>query len=586
VPARRSLGSRGKQRAPRVYVSKHTASGEHASQQFATLAKTANARHKAETFLRDHKVVQIESLQSLALSVAQARSPESVLREMVEGLGRNDGVALARVWLIERDEHGVASLILKASVGQSIADADVRWDETTGNHAKVAINYGKIGRIAQTSTPLLLQRGNGDWLLQREWADIEKIEAFAGQPLCFKGEVLGVVAVFSRNRIERRELGWLRVFADHAAVAIANARAFEEIEALKERLESERDYLRQAVRDALHPGAMVAESPVMQQLMREVRAIAGTDGSVLIQGESGVGKELFASAIHDMSARANGPLVKVNCASIPRELFESEFFGHVRGAFSGASRNREGRFALAEGGTLFLDEVGEIPYELQGKLLRVLQERTFEPVGDDRTRVVNVRVVAATNSDLERDIERGRFRLDLFYRLSMFPLYVPPLRERRQDIVPLARQFLKSASQKLNASAPELSPSDERALLEYDFPGNIRELQNVIERAVVLFQTDRGTLDLQLTRRRFHSTAPAPLPPRKPDTEAPARLSSEGIIPAADFRELERRNILAALDKCAWRVAGERGAAKLLGIPASTLTYQMKTLGIERRSGS
>jgi len=536
--------------------------------------------------LRDHKIVQIESLQSLALSVAQARSPESVLREMVEGLGRNEGVALARVWLIERDEHGVASLILKASVGQSIADPEVRWDETTGNHAKVAINYGKIGRIAQTSTPLLLQRGSGDWLLQRAWADIEKIEAFAGQPLCFKGEVLGVVAVFSRNPIERRELGWLRVFADHAAVAIANARAFEEIEALKERLESERDYLRQAVRDALHPGAMVAESPVMQQLMREVRAVAGTDGSVLIQGESGVGKELFASAIHDMSARAEGPLVKVNCASIPRELFESEFFGHVRGAFSGASRNREGRFALAEGGTLFLDEVGEIPYELQGKLLRVLQERTFEPVGDDRTRVVNVRVVAATNSDLERDIERGRFRLDLFYRLSMFPLYVPPLRERRQDIVPLARQFLKSASQKLNAAAPELSPSDERALLEYDFPGNIRELQNVIERAVVLFQTDRGALDLQLTRRRFQSTAPAPLPLRKPDTEAPARLPAEGIIPAADFRELERRNILAALDKCAWRVAGERGAAKLLGIPASTLTYQMKTLGIERRNSS
>jgi transcriptional regulator with GAF, ATPase, and Fis domain len=566
---------------------KHTASNDVASQQFATLAKSAITRHKAETFLRDHKAVQIESLQSLALSVAQARSPESVLREMVEGLGRNEGVALARVWLVERDEHGVASLILKASVGQSIADPDVRWDEITGAHAKVAISYGKIGRIAQTSTPLLLQRGSGDWLLQREWADVEKIEAFAGQPLCFKGEVLGVVAVFSRNRIERRELGWLRVFADHAAVAIANARAFEEIEALKERLESERDYLRQAVRDALHPGAVIAESPAMQQLMREVRAVAGTDGSVLIQGESGVGKELFAAAIHDMSPRVNGPLVKVNCASVPRELFESEFFGHVRGAFSGASRSREGRFALADGGTLFLDEVGEIPYELQGKLLRVLQEKTFEPVGDDRTRQVDIRVVAATNCDLEREIERGRFRLDLYYRLSVFPLYVPPLRERREDILPLARQFLRNAAQKLNAPAPELSPTDERALLEYDFPGNIRELHNVIERAVVLFQSDRGPLDLQLTRKRFQSTAPtrSPLPVRRPEPGiTPPVAGEDGIIPAADFRELERRNILAALDKCAWRVAGERGAAKLLGIPASTLTYQMKALGIERQS--
>jgi len=540
--------------------------------------------------VRDHRQVQIESLQSLALSVAQARSPQSVLREMVEGLGRNEGVALARVWLIERDEHGVASLILKASTGQSIADPEVRWDEVTGGHAKVAINYGKIGRIAETCSPLLLQRGSGDWLLQREWADVEKIEAFAGQPLCFKGEVLGVVAVFSRNRIERRELGWLRVFADHAAVAIANARAFEEIETLKERLESERDYLRQAVRDALHPGAMIAESTAMQQLMREVRAVAGTGGSVLIQGESGVGKELIASAIHDMSPRADGPLVKVNCASVPRELFESEFFGHVRGAFSGASRSREGRFALANGGTLFLDEVGEIPYELQGKLLRVLQERTFEPVGDDRTRHVDIRVVAATNSDLEREIERGRFRLDLYYRLSVFPLHVPPLRDRRDDILPLAHQFLRSAAQKLNAPTPQLSPADERSLLEYDFPGNIRELQNVIERAVVLFQADRGPLDLQLTRKRFPSTAPVSItsrsanPARKSEDAAP--LSSAGIIPAADFRELERRNIVAALDKCAWRVAGDRGAAKLLGIPASTLTYQMKTLGIERRSGS
>jgi transcriptional regulator with GAF, ATPase, and Fis domain len=527
--------------------------------------------------------MQIEMLQSLALSVAQARSPDSVLREMVDGLGLNEGVALARVWLIERDAAGVAWLILKASIGCSLVNSEERWDRTDGAHAKVAIDYGKIGRVASSNTPVLLQRGSADWLLQREWADTEQIQSFAGQPLSFKGEVLGVVAVFSRRRIERRELGWLRVFADHAAVAIANARAFQEIEVLKDRLERERDYLREAVRDALHPGAMIAESQGMKQLLRQVRAVARTESNVLIQGESGVGKELIAAAIHDMSARADGPLVKVNCASVPRELFESEFFGHVRGAFSGASRNREGRFQLAHGGTLFLDEVGEIPLELQGKLLRALQERSFEPVGDDRTRHVDIRVIAATNRDLEAEVEAGRFRLDLFYRLSVFPLEVPPLRMRREDILPLARECLRAASQKLNASTPPLSEQAEQALLAYDFPGNIRELQNMIERAVVLQRSEGGELEFHLVRRganRSGTILVGAAPALEPEA-TPA-----GVISAASFRDLERKNILAALDRCSWRVAGERGAAKLLGLKPSTLAYQMKTLGIERRGSA
>jgi transcriptional regulator with GAF, ATPase, and Fis domain len=526
--------------------------------------------------------MQIEVLQSLALSVAQARSPDSVLREMVDGLAMNEGVALTRVWLIERDADGTAFLRLKASVGASIANPGERWDHTDGAHSRVAIDYGKIGRVASSSTPVLLQRGTPDWLLQRDWADIEKIESFAGQPLCFKGEVLGVVAVFSRERIERRELGWLRVFADHAAVAIANARAFQEIEDLKDRLERERDYLREAVRDALHPGAMIAESPNMKQLLRQVRAVARTEANVLIEGESGVGKELIAAAIHDLSARCDGPLVKVNCASVPRELFESEFFGHVRGAFSGASRNREGRFQLAHGGTLFLDEVGEIPLELQGKLLRALQERAFEPVGDDRTRHVDIRVIAATNRDLEAEVAAGRFRLDLFYRLSVFPLEVPPLRMRREDIIPLAHECLRAAAQKFNSSSTlTLSAATEQALLAYDFPGNIRELQNILERAVVLQRSEGGELELLLGRRAHGFSGPA-------QVVAPIDVAADGgsaaaVIPAAHFRDLERRNILTALDRCAWRVAGDRGAAKLLGLKPSTLAYQMKALGIERR---
>jgi transcriptional regulator with GAF, ATPase, and Fis domain len=301
----------------------------------------------------------------------------------------------------------------------------------------------------------------------------------------------------------------------------------------------------------------------------------------LIMGESGVGKELIASAVHDMSARADGPLVKVNCASIPRELFESEFFGHVRGAFSGASRNREGRFQLAHNGSLFLDEVGEIPLELQGKLLRALQERAFEPVGDDRTRHVDIRVIAATNRNLEAEVERGRFRLDLFYRLGVFPLEVPPLRERREDIIPLARQMLRAAAQKFSSDPPGFTPQAERALLEYDFPGNIRELQNILERAVVLQRSEGGPLELSLVRR---SRASVPPPWASPAIEDAAVDLGGGqdVIPIAHFRELEKKNILAALERCAWKIAGDQGAARLLGMKPSTLAYQMKTLGIER----
>jgi transcriptional regulator with GAF, ATPase, and Fis domain len=283
-----------------------------------------------------------------------------------------------------------------------------------------------------------------------------------------------------------------------------------------------------------------------------------------------------------MSGRADGPLVKVNCASIPRELFESEFFGHVRGAFSGASRNREGRFQLAHNGSLFLDEVGEIPLELQGKLLRALQERAFEPVGDDRTRHVDIRVIAATNRDLEQEVERGRFRLDLFYRLGVFPLEVPPLRERREDIIPLARQVLRAAAQKFSADPPPLTPEIERALLEYNFPGNIRELQNIMERAVVLQRSEGGPLELSLTRRSGRTSTP---PPVFVADAAPTELAADGgpnVIPIAHFRELEKKNIVAALEKCAWKIAGDQGAARLLGMKPSTLAYQMKTLGIER----
>jgi transcriptional regulator with GAF, ATPase, and Fis domain len=521
--------------------------------------------------------MQLEALQSLALSVAAARSPDSVLSEMVRGLGMTEGVAMARVWLL-REESGVAPYLeLRASIGTSIVDPSLRWTRTDGAHHKIPVTYGKVGMIAAKNAPLLLQRGPADWIVKPEWAEAERIESFAGQPLAFGGEVLGVVALFSRRRLEVQDLKWLRVFADHAAVAIANARAFEEIQRLKDRAERERDYLREAMLSALQQGEIIAVSATMRRVLQQAEQVAHADSSVLILGESGVGKELIAAAIHRMSPRRDAPLVRVNCASVPHELFESEFFGHVRGAFSGAVRDRQGRFQLADGGTLFLDEVGEIPLELQGKLLRVLQERTFEPVGDDRTRTVNVRVIAATNRDLEQEVERGRFRRDLYYRLSVLPIDVPALRDRRDDILPMARSFLKAAARRLHLREPLLGPDAEAMLLDYDFPGNVRELQNVIERAVVLAPTSGGALHLDLSRAMVVRT-----PPPRPDEVPldPARHAE--VVPSAVLRELRRRNIVNALSRCDYQIAGEHGAAKMLGMSPSTLAYHIKRLGIRR----
>ena len=518
--------------------------------------------------------MQLDALQSLALSVAAARSPDSVLREMVQGLGMWDGVALARVWLLHQPEQGAPYLELKASIGASRVDPSKRWNRTDGAHHEIPLSYGKVGQVAASNRALLLQRGAPNWILQPEWADAEGIESFAGQPLCFKGQVLGVVAFFSRRRLEKNDLDWLRVFADHAAVAIANARAFEEIARLKENAERERDYLREAVRSALKQGEIIAESPAMRGVLAQVEAVAQSDSSVLILGESGVGKELIAAAVHDSSPRREGPLVKVNCASVPRELFESEFFGHVRGAFSGASRDRQGRFLLADGGSLFLDEVGEIPLEHQSKLLRVLQERTFEPVGDDRTRRVDVRVIAATNRPLEVEVENGRFRRDLFYRLSVVPIVVPPLRERREDILPMARQFLLATSARLHLPSRSLSPADEARLQAYDFPGNVRELQNLIERSLVLASHEGAGLKLHLGKNG--------VVPAEPRAAEPGNSGVAEVLSDRHFQALERQNIENALSRCDWRIAGDRGAAQLLGLSPSTLSYRMKQLGVTR----
>lgn len=276
------------------------------------------------------------------------------------------------------------------------------------------------------------------------------------------------------------------MFADQAAVAIANARAFEEIESLRQRLELENEYLRSEVKENFD--RFVGESAALRKVLEQIELVAPVDASVLILGESGTGKELVARSIHERSKRRNRALVKVNCASIPDELFESEFFGHVRGAFTGAVRDRVGRFEVADGGTIFLDEIGEIPLTLQAKLLRILQEGEFEPVGEEHTRHVDVRIIAATNRNLSEEVAGRRFREDLYFRLSVFPLETPPLRARREDIPVLAAHFLKQAVIRFNLHTDTLGLTqvNRKELQAYSWPGNIRELQNVIERAVIL----------------------------------------------------------------------------------------------------
>jgi PAS domain S-box-containing protein len=340
---------------------------------------------------------------------------------------------------------------------------------------------------------------------------------------------------------------------------------------LREELELERDYLREEVNVAMNSGQIVGNSPALMTMLKRVGAVAETPASVLLQGESGVGKELVAHAIHAQSPRADGPLVKVNCASIPKELFESEFFGHVKGAFTGAHRDRVGRFQLADGGTIFLDEVSEIPLESQGKLLRVLQESEFERVGDDVTRSVDVRVIAATNRNLEQQIVDGEFREDLFYRLSVFPIDVPALRERGDDIIRLAQHFLKKICSDFGRSPMQLTRAQADMLLRYSWPGNVRELKNVIERAVILSPRNVLRLDLSMSN-----------PGADMRQGSSAEESQNNLLTESEMREFQKNNLLAALEQANWKVSGQGGAAELLGVKPTTLADRIRTFGVRR----
>jgi PAS domain S-box-containing protein len=333
----------------------------------------------------------------------------------------------------------------------------------------------------------------------------------------------------------------------------------------------EAEYLREEIKE-LQSDEIVGQSEPLARVLSDIQEVAGTDANVLILGETGTGKELIARAIHRKSHRCEKPLIKVNCAAMPATLIESELFGHEQGAFTGATKKREGRFALADGGTIFLDEIGELPVELQVKLLRVLQEGEFEPVGSSRTQKVDVRVIAATNRDLKQATQVGKFREDLYYRLNVFPIELPPLRERGDDISLLASTFANKFAQRMGRLIEPLSEACIGRLKAYGWPGNVRELQNVIERAVITARDGRLNLDRALPESAKEMIAEAVL-----SAETPKRVRT-----AKELEELERANLMAALEATGWRVAGETGAAQLLGMKPTTLSSRIKALGIER----
>ncbi len=530
--------------------------------------------------------MQIETLQSISLAVAQARSVETVLQMIVQRLNSQPNVALIRIWLIApgdicatcRMRHECPDqtrcLHLAASAGNPLA-SDNDWSRLDGDFRRFPLKVRKIGRIGATGESTLLQKisEESEWIVRLDWARREGIQSFAGHPLVFRNEILGVLGLFSRAEIGERQFAWLRTFAEHAAVAIANARAFEEIERLRAQLEMENRYLREEVKTTF--GNIIGESATLRQVLQQIEIVAPTEAGVLILGETGTGKELLARAIHERSIRRERPLIKVNCSAVPRELFESEFFGHVKGAFTGALKDRLGRFQMADGGTLFLDEVGEIPLELQSKLLRVLQEGQFERLGDDRTRQVDVRIIAATNRNLQQEVEAGRFRQDMYYRLSVFPITVPPLRERAEDIPMLANHFIERTCARLNCPRARITPEQVRQLQRYHWPGNIREMQNVIERAVIL--ANGGVLHLELLLPSGTAEAIPELPAVVP------AMSTSQVIQEEKWKERERMNILAAIKQANGKIYGRGGAAELLGVKPNTLAYRMKVFGIRKR---
>jgi len=524
---------------------------------------------------------------ALLMEITQEQSLDTLLKKLVIRLLDRPHIARVRIWLIERGDlcatcvrrndcpDQVRCLHAVASGSKALGSGAGTDFSINDRFMRIPLGVGVVGRIGATGQAQLL--GNIDQdpgeLVAIPWLTSELIRGFNGVPIIYKGEILGVIGVFARSNVPDFAQVWGRIFADHVAGAIANARAFEEIQRLKAQLEQQNAYLQEEVVEAKAFGDLVGGSAALGQIISQIDLVAPTDASVLILGETGTGKELVAHEIHRRSRRQGAPLIRVNCASIPHELFESEFFGHVKGAFTGAIRDRIGRFEAAEGGTLFLDEIGEVPLDLQGKLLRALQEKRYERVGDDRTRLADARIIAATNRDLKKEAAAGRFREDLYYRLNVFPIHVAPLRERKDDLVALAQHFIALTVKELRCPPPRLVRAGIASLQSYDWPGNIRELRNVIERSVILARG--GVLDFDLPIGADAS------PPATPTARA-EQAEPPPFLTEVEIEQRTRANLLAILEHTNWKVKGRDGAAEILGVNPTTLLSRMKTMGLKR----
>jgi transcriptional regulator with GAF, ATPase, and Fis domain len=507
--------------------------------------------------------MRLEGLESVALAAARARTPEAVLARATQGLVADASLALARIWLTGLGDlcdgcamRGACSdqticLHLEASAGDPRVAARERWSRVDGAFRRYPLGAGKIGRIAVTGVPLLIPDVARDVasVANSDWVRAEGIRSFAGHALLFRDEVVGVLGVFDRAEIDARGFEALRAFAAHTAVALANARAFDELTKARDAARRERDSLRDEVRALRGHPATLGDGLALRTLREQIELAAPTDANVLIFGETGTGKAGVAHAIHDQSGRADAALVRVDCAALAPGDLERELFDA-----------RTAKLEVADGGTLFLDEVGALPLAVQARLLRVIEAGNIER--DAETRPVNVRVVVATNRDLRGEVTAQRFREDLYYRLAVISIEVPPLRHRRDEIGPLAAHFLAIAARRLGKPDLRLGVDDVAALEAHPWHGNVRELQAVIERAAVRAHAVSLDLDALL---------------------APPAASTEIETETARKRR-ERANIEAALAAANGRIYGPDGAAKILGMKPTTLASRIKALAIGKRS--
>ena len=491
--------------------------------------------------------------------------------------------------LLRAISHDVRRVMQYDYAGLSLPDSDMQlrlyamdFPEGKGflqEELVYSIEGSPSGTAFRTMKPLTLQSPFAGWLNYPivQIAIREGLKSFCFLPLISRNRAVGTLVLgrLRNDAFSEADMSFLSQVANQIALAVENALAYREIRELKEQLSKEKLYLEDELRAEMNFAQIIGNSASLRRVLKRVETVAPTDSTVLIYGETGTGKELVARAIHDLSPRRTKAFVKLNCAAIPTGLLESELFGHEKGAFTGAIAQRIGRFEVANGGTIFLDEIGEIPLELQTKLLRVLQEREFERLGSSHTLRTDARLIAATNRDLEAMVGEQKFRSDLFFRLNVFPVQVPPLRQREGDIPYLVRHFAQQFSRRMNKVIETIPSPTMDALCRYHWPGNVRELQNVIERAVII--STGPVLDLDVAELQFAKAT------RQKERPATPKSPTNGALHDV-LQETERQQILEALKQCNWVVAGPHGAAARLGMKRSTLQKRVQKLGIARSS--